>query len=153
MTPTDAARLITDMKPSGAKQFLIREHGPDIARALLDAEERNANLKGILRGWPVSEQEIDAMLNEIDWLSKQMTGLSMALPTHKAGREEVREIVRERLRIKPLPTVPTDATCGGCRYYVLINESTQTMCCGLEPRFEERSVWHKACRHYQEAAK
>jgi len=39
VTPTDAARMITGMKHSGAKQFLVCEHGEAIASALLDAEE------------------------------------------------------------------------------------------------------------------
>lgn len=104
----------------------------------------------------MSEQEIDAMLNEIDWLSKQMTGLSMALPTHKAGREEVREIVRERLRIKPLPTVPTDATCGGCRWW-RVNENYKPTpdlgTCYSEPETAVRFEGNVACHRYQEAAK
>jgi len=49
MTTTDAARMITDMKHSGAKQFLVCEHGEAIARALLDADERIAALEVDIR--------------------------------------------------------------------------------------------------------
>jgi len=49
MTPTDAAQEIVDSQNTHVRHNLSGLYGPDIARALLDAQSRIADLEGALR--------------------------------------------------------------------------------------------------------
>jgi len=94
----------------------------------------------------VSDNQIDIMLTEIDIAAQDMLMQSSCLPRYDGAMKELRSIVRRHIGRLPLPTVPTDATCGGCRYY-------KSGLCHSEPEVSLRSKSDTAGRYYEEAAK
>ncbi len=88
----------------------------------------------------MSERELEVMAEQLGKLQWQVEMLEDRL-----GEQQF-----------PLPTVPADATCGGCRWWRMdkyCNPNGDLGRCFVVPQTASRNVVDPACRHYLEATK
>jgi len=95
------------------------------------------------------------MLNELNFTAKKVNPYEYGLPLYGLELTALQSVVRKHLQPQPipLPTVPIDATCGGCRWWHRGAVWSSAGCYAEVKANLDRVDRSPACRHYQEATK